>query len=89
MNKHGGGDFETFQALFSPRSVAVVGASTHGGKVGNFVLRSALASGVEKIYPVHAGGAQEILGRRAYPSIEAIPDDAVDLFLLPFPSTIS
>ncbi|MEJ5366011.1 MAG: acetate--CoA ligase family protein [Desulfosoma sp.] len=85
MHKHGGEDFETFQALFSPRSVAVVGASTHGGKVGNFVLRSALASGVEKIYPVHAGGAQEILGRRAYPSIEAIPDDAVDLFLFAVP----
>jgi len=85
MPKRGAEDFEAFQALFSPRSVAVVGASTHGGKVGNFVLRSALASGVEKVYPVHAGGAEEILGRRAYPSIEAIADDAVDLFLFAVP----
>ncbi|MGQ9670615.1 MAG: acetate--CoA ligase family protein [Desulfosoma sp.] len=76
---------DAFQAMFSPRSVAVVGASTHGGKVGNFVLRSALASGVERIYPVHGGGAEEILGRKAYPSIEAIPDDAVDLFLFAVP----
>ncbi len=74
-----------FDALFSPRSVAVVGASTHGGKVGNFVLRSAVASGVEKIYPVHAGGAEEILGRKAYPSVDAIPDDSVDLFLFAVP----
>lgn len=76
-----------FDALFSPRSVAVVGASTQGGKVGNFVLRSALASGVEKVYPVHSGGAEEVLGRRAYPSIDAIPDDAVDLFLFAVPQT--
>ncbi|MBC7357886.1 MAG: acetate--CoA ligase family protein [Desulfacinum sp.] len=85
MHKNGGEGFDAFQAMFSPRSVAVVGASTHGGKVGNFVLRSALASGVERIYPVHAGGVDEILGRKAYPSIEAIPDDAVDLFLFAVP----
>lgn len=85
MHTNGGEDFEAFQVMFSPRSVAVVGASTHGGKVGHFVLRSALVSGVEKVYPVHAGGAEEILGRRAYPSIEAIPDDAVDLFLFAVP----
>ncbi len=85
MGTNGGEGFEAFQVMFSPRSVAVVGASTQGGKVGNFVLRSALLSGVDKVYPVHAGGAEEILGRRAYPSIEAIPDDAVDLFLFAVP----
>ncbi len=74
-----------FDALFSPRAVAVVGASTHGGKIGNFVLRSVLASNVEKVYPVHAGGAKEILGYQAYPSIDAIPDDTVDLFLFAIP----
>lgn len=83
--KSGGDTRQAFEAIFSPRSVAVVGASTHGGKVGNFVLRSALASGVERIYPVHGGGAEEILGRKAYPSIEVIPDDAVDLFLFAVP----
>ncbi|SMC25536.1 acetyltransferase [Desulfacinum hydrothermale DSM 13146] len=85
MQKNNGEGLDAFFAMFSPRSVAVVGASTHGGKVGNFVLRSALASRVDKVYPVHAGGAQEILGRTAYPSIEAIPDDAVDLFLFAVP----
>ncbi|ROQ89574.1 acetate--CoA ligase family protein [Desulfosoma caldarium] len=77
--------FEAFHAMFYPRAVAVVGASTHRGKVGNFVLRSALASHVEKIYPVHAGGAREILGVKAYPSIGDIPDDHVDLFLFAIP----
>lgn len=76
---------EVFEAMFHPRAVAVVGASTHVGKVGNFVLRSALASQAEKVYPVHAGGAQEILGVKAYPSIAAIPDDHVDLFLFAIP----
>ncbi len=77
--------FEAFDAMFCPRSVAVVGASTHGGKVGNFVLRSALASGVEHVYAVHAGGAKEILGVKAYPSIDTIPNDKVDLFLFAIP----
>lgn len=78
-----GGD--PFRAMFYPRSIAVVGASSHQEKTGNFVLRSALASRVEKVYPVHAGGTKEILGQKAYLSIEDIPDNKVDLFLFAVP----
>ncbi|MEJ5349511.1 MAG: acetate--CoA ligase family protein [Desulfosoma sp.] len=76
---------EAFDAMLCPGSVAVVGASTHGGKVGNFVLRSVLASGVQHVYAVHAGGAKEVLGVKAYPSIGTIPKDKVDLFLFAIP----
>ena len=78
-------DLEAFRAMFNPRSVAVVGASTQSGKIGNFVLRSVLASSVDRVYPVHAGGADRILGVKAYASIDAIPDDQVDLFLFAVP----
>lgn len=74
-----------FEIMYNPRSIAVVGASTHASKVGNFVLRSAISSKVETVYPIHAGGAKEILGYRAYRSIEAIPEDRVDLFLFAIP----
>ncbi len=76
---------DSFRPMFYPASIAVVGASAHPAKTGNFVMRSAIYSGLEKIYPVNAGGASEILGRKAYPSIEAIPDDSVDLFLFAVP----
>jgi|LSQX01.3.fsa_nt_gb acetyltransferase len=72
---------EKIQRLFNPRSIAVIGASTDPIKIGHLVLRSALLSRVEKVYPVHAGGAKEIGGCPAYPTIEAIPDRNVDLFL--------
>ena len=75
---------ERFRPLFYPRSIAVVGASTRREKLGNFALRSAVSSGVEKIYPVHAGGAPEILGKPAFQRIEDLPED-VDLFLFAIP----
>ncbi len=75
---------EKFQTLFYPRSIAVVGASARPEKLGNFALRSAVSSGVEKIYPVHAGGAPEILGKKAFKRIEDLPEQ-VDLFLFAIP----
>ncbi|MCL5290072.1 MAG: acetate--CoA ligase family protein [Firmicutes bacterium] len=76
---------DSFRKMFYPDAIAVVGASSHPGKTGNFVLRSAVASGVGSIYPVNAGGMGEILGKKAYLSIEEIPDENVDLFLFAVP----
>jgi len=76
---------DSFKYMFYPRAIAVVGASTHLKKVGNFVLRSAILSKVERVYPIHSRGASEILGIKAYPSIDTIPDDHVDLFLFAIP----
>lgn len=73
------------KSMFYPRSVAVVGASSHPGKTGNFVLRSAIGSRVEKVYPVNASGVGEILGKKSYRTIEDIPDNSIDLFLFAVP----
>ncbi len=75
---------ERFQPLFYPRSLAVVGASSRPEKLGHFVLRSAVSSGVEEVYPVHAGNVPEILGKKVYRRIEDLPGE-VDLFLFAVP----
>jgi acetyl coenzyme A synthetase (ADP forming)-like protein len=58
-------------SLFSPKSIAVIGASSDPGKVGYAVLRNLLPfPGL--LYPVnpHHG---EIMGRTSFPSVAAIP----------------
>ncbi|WP_454736169.1 acetate--CoA ligase family protein [Cupriavidus necator] len=66
-------------ALFSPRSVAVIGASDNPNKVGgrpiHYLNRFGFAG---KVFPVNPGRAQ-IQGHRAYPSLGAIGEvpDAV------------
>lgn len=75
----------TLREVFSPRSIAVVGASSDPIKIGHLILKSALLSRVQKVYPVHAGKATEILGQPVYPTIDAIPDQEIDLFLFVVP----
>jgi acetate---CoA ligase (ADP-forming) len=75
----------TLREVFCPRSIAVVGASSDPIKIGHLILKSALLSRVEKVYPVHAGKATEILGQPVYPTIDAIPDQEIDLFLFVVP----
>jgi len=78
-------NLSSLRELFYPRSVAVVGASTDPIKIGHLILQSALLSRVKKVYAVHAGGAQSILGCPVYPTIDAIPDNDIDLFLFVVP----
>ncbi|MDA8141564.1 MAG: acetate--CoA ligase family protein [Desulfobacteraceae bacterium] len=60
-------------AIFSPRSVAVVGASTTPGKVGHDIFVNILKGGYKGVlYPVNPG-AEAIASVRAYPSIKDIP----------------
>ena len=71
--------------LLTPSSVAVVGASSDEGKIGNAVLRHLLDFGLEgPVYPVNPG-ARHVRGVPAYADIEAIPDD-VDLAVLAVPT---
>ena len=68
-------------AFFKARSVAVVGASASVGKIGNDVLDSLANYGYKgKVYPVNPGH-DEIMGIKAYPSLEAIPEP-VDLVVV-------
>ncbi len=73
------------EALFKPKSIAVVGASRHPGKIGYEILNNLLGYGYKgKIYPVNPK-ADEILGLKVYPSISAIPDE-IDMVVVVVPA---
>jgi acetyl coenzyme A synthetase (ADP forming)-like protein len=72
-------------ALFRPRSVAIIGASRTPGKVGHILTKNVIESGFPgSIYPINPN-AEEILGKRCYPSITEVPDE-VDLAVVSIPS---
>jgi acetate---CoA ligase (ADP-forming) len=71
--------------MFFPRSVAVVGASTRPGSIGNTLFRNLLHTGFGgTLYPVNPT-AQVVNAVKAYPSVLEIPD-AVDLAFVVVPS---
>jgi len=78
---------ENFKAsldgFFNPKSVAVIGASTHKGKVGNDILLNLTKTFTGKIYPVNIN-EQIVEGLKAYPSILNI-DGLVDLAVIVVP----
>ena len=58
--------------LFSPKSVAVIGASGRANAVGEIVFRNMLGSGYKgSLYPVNPAH-QEVQGQRTYATIEKI-----------------
>jgi acyl-CoA synthetase (NDP forming) len=68
------------QALFEPRSVAVVGVP-RSPRPGQLFLRALLELGYRgRIYPVNPN-AQEILGLPCHPSVASLPE-AVDLAII-------
>ncbi len=74
---------DALQAFFSPRSVAVVGASDDPSKWGHIIARQALRH-VER--PTHFvnSRATSVLGQATVPSLTAIPD-SVDLAVVCVP----
>jgi len=75
-------------AIFSPQSVAVVGASTTPGKVGHDIFANILKGGYRGIlYPVNPN-AKSVLSVRAYANILDIPDD-VDLAIIILPPRVA
>ena len=68
-------DSEYMDLFFNAKSVALIGASPEPGKVGNSVLESLVKHDYKgKVFPVNAKGYPEIMGIKAYKSIEEIPD---------------
>mgnify|MGYP002723422595 CR=1 FL=1 len=64
---------DTLDALFAPRSVAVIGASSDQRRFGGRPIQYLLEAGFTgPIYPVNPGRA-EIQGLKAYPSIRDVP----------------
>jgi acetate---CoA ligase (ADP-forming) len=62
------------QALFFPRSIAIIGQSNDAGKTAGRPLKYLRQAGFAgAVYPVNAR-RQEVLGERAWPSVEALPE---------------
>lgn len=62
----------SLKSFFSPKSVAIVGASRQKGKVGYEILTNMVSSGFEgKIFPVNRS-ADEIEGLKCYPDLHSI-----------------
>ncbi len=75
---------ERLEAIFSPTSVAVVGASTVPGKVGHDLFANILRGGYTgTLFPVNPK-ARSVLSVKAYPNLTEIPDP-VDLAILVIP----
>jgi acyl-CoA synthetase (NDP forming) len=69
-----------WEKLFSPTSIAVIGASNTPGSWGFTITRELLAAGSRRIYPVNPKSA-EILQTKSYASILDVPD-SVDLAVI-------
>ena len=75
----------SLQPFFSPRSVAVIGASTRREAIGGIVFRNILSGDFKgAAYPVNIKGAP-VAGVRAYTSIEELPE-IVDLAVICLPA---
>ena len=69
--------------IFEPKSIAVVGASRHKGKVGYDIFKNLLSSR-KKVYPVNPN-AKKICGRIVYSSLLDIKDK-IDLVVIVVPA---
>ncbi len=70
--------------IMRPDAVAVIGASSEEGKIGNSVMKNLINGGYKgQIYPINPK-ADEILGYKAYPSVKDIPGTVdVAVFAIP------
>ena len=79
---------EKLDAIFSPESVAVVGASSTPGKVGHDIFANVLRGEYKgTLYPVNPK-ARSILSVRCYPSVSDIPDP-IDLAMIILPPKVA
>jgi acyl-CoA synthetase (NDP forming) len=75
-----------FSPIFSPQTVAVIGASEDKRKLGFHVMKSLLEGGFGgTVFPVNPS-RKEVMGLRAYPSLEGIEEN-VDLAIVVVPAT--
>jgi len=76
---------QSLDAIFKPRSIAVVGATPRAGSLGREILNNLFAYEFNgKIFPVNPR-YEYIHSTKAYPSVEAIPDP-VDLAVIVVPA---
>ena len=78
---------EGLDAILSPRSVAVIGASPNPAAIGHALMASILDGGYKgPLYPIHPH-AKEVLGHRAYASLMDLPV-VVDLAVIAVPADV-
>src|SRR6195256_2770669 len=71
--------------IMKPDAVAVIGASTEEGKIGNSVMKNLINGGYQgEIYPIHPK-AQEIMGHKAYKSVKDVPGE-IDIAVFAIPA---
>lgn len=77
---------QAMNRIMRPDAVAVIGASAEDGKIGNSVMKNLINGGYRgQIYPIHPK-ATEILGKKAYKSVEQVPGTIdVAVFAIPAP----
>ncbi len=76
---------KSLRSVFSPQSVAVIGASRTPGSIGRAILDNLIRDGYHgPIYPIHPE-AKELSGRRCYASIGAV-GEPVDLAVISVPA---
>ncbi len=63
---------ERLNAMFDPRTVALVGASERAGSAGRTLLENLLKSGKQNVYAVNPN-LTSALGLTCYPSVDALP----------------
>jgi acetate---CoA ligase (ADP-forming) len=74
-------------ALFKPKAVAIIGASTKELSIGNVILRNLLEYGYKgEIYPINPT-APDVRGVKAYKSLEEVPGE-VDLAHIIIPARL-
>ena len=74
------------KAVFEPKSIAIIGASTRVGTVGNDIVKNLVEQGyVGEIFPVNPK-ATELYGRKCYASIAEVPSETVDLAIVVIPA---
>ncbi|MBF0202618.1 MAG: CoA-binding protein, partial [Desulfamplus sp.] len=79
---------DKLDAIFSPKSIAVLGASTQKGKVGHDIFANILYGGYQgTLYPVNPK-ANSVLSVKCYKSITHIPDP-VDLAMIILPPKLA
>lgn len=76
----------SLHAVFSPKSVAVIGASTQTGSVGNDIVKNLSEGFKGKIYPVNPKGG-ELYGLQVYENIAKI-SHSVELVIVCVPAAI-
>jgi len=75
---------KSMQRIMNPDSVAVIGASSEEGKIGNSVMKNLVNGGYKgKIYPINPR-ADEVLGYKCFKSVKDIPGTVdVAVFAIP------